>query len=131
MFCWISVCTICKIHIWSIVAAAAANLANQLGRSDFKSEISYIHLDKLQFKVFSAGFSIKCANNPMLPLKTKDEDNEEENEVTANLAAAKTISVNAAIAAVPSELDELTALFQSGFDTSSSFLAHGSSPGRW
>lgn len=108
------------MHIWPIVAAAAANLANQLGRWDFKSEISYIHLDELQFQVFSAGFNIKCANNPMLPLKTKDEDKEEENEVTANVAA---ISVNAAIAAVLSEVDGVTALPQSDFDTSS--------PGRW
>lgn len=82
---------------------------------DFTSEVSHIHLDKLQSKVFSAGLSVllSCYNAGShcckLLLKTTEEDKEESQEVTRILAAARDNCVDAAVLAVLSEPNSIFA----------------------
>lgn len=79
---------------------AICNLERQLDCGDFYSKVLHVHLAKLWSRAFSVCFNImkpiSClwdmtkavSNYSELPLKASEEDNEEMQEVTVNIAAA-------------------------------------------
>lgn len=87
-----------------------SNLERRLDRSDFNPEIYLNHLAKVQQTPFSAGLQISADSvTNQLALRKRGSDRPSDAQTTA---AAEKISVDAAVAAVLSELNGFLSIKQ-------------------